>query len=146
MRGPAPHGRCVRSGARIWWIPPPRCMRSEHWKEPSRLYSQDSQQVLIFFGVESGVAFNVLTTGLFRIQQSSHASAPTLCLRESRICEIDFVLKKISAENQSREGRKFPSSPATAKITKVGLQLHFGWAHAHPGNRLSNLKILARYL
>ena len=41
---------------------------------------------------------------------------------------------------------KFPSSPATAKITKVGLQLHFGWAHAHPGNRLSNLKILARYL
>ena len=44
------------------------------------------------------------------------------------------------------EERKFPSSPATAKITKVGLQLHFGWAHAHPGNRLSNLKILARYL
>jgi hypothetical protein len=44
------------------------------------------------------------------------------------------------------EERKFPSSPATAKITKVGIQLHFGWAHAHPGNRLSNLKILARYL
>jgi hypothetical protein len=35
------------------------------------------------------------------------------------------------------EERKFPSSPATAKITKVGLQLHFGWAHAHPGNRLT---------
>ena len=45
-----------------------------------------------------------------------------------------------------REERKFPSSPATAKITKVGLQLYFGWAHAHPGNRLSNLIILARYL
>ncbi len=45
-----------------------------------------------------------------------------------------------------REERKFPSSPATAKITKVGLQLHFGWAHAHPGDCLSNLKILARYL
>jgi hypothetical protein len=47
-----------------------------------------------------------------------------------------------------REERKFPSSPATAaKITKVGhIQLYFGWAHTHPGNRLSNLKILARYL
>ena len=44
------------------------------------------------------------------------------------------------------EERKFPSSPATAKITKVGIQLHFGWAHAHPGNCLSNLKILARYI
>ncbi len=50
------HGRCVRSGARIWWIPPPRCVRSEHWKESSRLYSRDSQQAL-FFGVKSGVAF-----------------------------------------------------------------------------------------
>ena len=29
--------------------PPPRCMRPEHWKEPSRLYSRDSQQVLIFW-------------------------------------------------------------------------------------------------
>jgi hypothetical protein len=34
-----------------------------------------------FFGVESEVASNVLTTGLFRIQQSSHESASTLCQR-----------------------------------------------------------------
>ncbi len=38
-----------------------------------------------FFGVESGVAFNVLTTGLFRIQQSSHESASTLCLSEHQV-------------------------------------------------------------
>lgn len=38
-----------------------------------------------FFGVEFGVAFNVLTTGLFRIQQSSHASASTLCLPEHQV-------------------------------------------------------------
>ena len=44
------------------------------------------------------------------------------------------------------EERKFLSSPANAKITKEGLQLHFRWAHAHPGNRLSNLKILTMYL
>ena len=37
------------------------------------------------------------------------------------------------------EERNFSSSPATAKITKVGLQLHFGWAHVHPGNHISNL-------
>jgi hypothetical protein len=35
------------------------------------------------------------------------------------------------------EEQKFPSS--CAKITKVGLQLHFGWATVHPGNRLSNI-------
>ncbi len=38
-----------------------------------------------FFGVESGVAFNVLTTGLFRIQQSSYKSASTLCLSEHQV-------------------------------------------------------------
>jgi len=38
-----------------------------------------------FFRVESGVAFNVLTTGLFRIQQSSHASASTLCLSKHQV-------------------------------------------------------------
>jgi len=63
-----------------------------------------------------------------------------------------LLVQKIIAEvagdwtNLVGEERKFPSSPATAKITKVGIQLHFGWAHAHPGNRLSNLKTLARYL
>jgi hypothetical protein len=44
-----------------------------------------------------------------------------------------------------REERKFPSSPVTAKITS-GPQLHFGWGHGQPGNCLSYLKILARYL
>jgi hypothetical protein len=78
------NGRCVRSGARIWWTPPPRCMRSEHWKESSRLYFWDCQQSLIF-GVESGEAFNVLTTDLFQIQQSSHESASTLCLSEHQV-------------------------------------------------------------
>jgi hypothetical protein len=42
------------------------------------------------------------------------------------------------------EERKFPSSPATAKITKVGLQLHFGWAHVHPGNRLTGIRLWAQ--
>ena len=32
------------------------------------------------------------------------------------------------------EERKFPSSPALQKLLS-GPQLHFGWGHAHPGNR-----------
>ncbi len=66
-----------------------------------------------FFGVEFGVAFNVLTTGLFRIQQSSHASASTLCHRESTIvlyCRYGIYLRKISSfplVELSRPGRGF---------------------------------------
>ncbi len=53
---------------------------------------------------------------------------------------LRFFMWSARAQRQlAREERKFPSSPSTAKITKVGLQLHFGWAHAHPGNRISNL-------
>ncbi len=67
----------------------------------------------------------------------------------SSLCLSYYLTKKHTQLYNTllREGRKYPSSPATAIFfTKVGLQLHFGWAHAHPGNRLSNLKILARYL
>jgi len=63
--------------------PPPRCMRSEHWKESSRLYSRDSQQVLVF-GVESGVAFNVLTTGLFRIHSQVTSQLPRYAYRNTK--------------------------------------------------------------
>ncbi len=50
------------------------------------------------------------------------------------------------APSQKGFGGPLNSLNLTAKITIVGLQLHFGWAHAHPGNRISYLKILARYL
>ncbi len=51
-----------------------------------------------------------------------------------------LLVQKIIAEvagdwtNLVGEERKFPSSPATAKITKVGIQLHFG---AHCPKRLA---------
>ncbi len=94
------HGRCVRSGARIWWIPPPRCMRSENWKESSRLYSWDSQQVL-FFKYKSGVVLNVLTTGLFQIQQSSHKSSSTLCLPE---CQVKLAEQGVD-QDETKDAR-----------------------------------------
>jgi hypothetical protein len=34
------HGRCVRIGVRIWWIPPPRCVLLECCIGVSRSYSQ----------------------------------------------------------------------------------------------------------
>ena len=55
-----------------------------------------------FFGVESGVAFNVLTTGLFRIQQSSHASASTLCLPEHQV--------KLAEQGVDQDRTNCPSS------------------------------------
>ncbi len=57
------------------------------------------------------------------------------------LAAIDVLgaIKRFRSTGLQGEERKIPSSPATAKITKVGLQLHFGGAHAHPGNRISNL-------
>jgi hypothetical protein len=54
-------------------------------------------------------------------------------IRGTKIDQDRDLFSCINASGIVGEEQKFPSSPATAKITKVGLKLHFGWAHAHPG-------------
>jgi hypothetical protein len=77
-----------------------------------------------------------------------------ITFRHNRICGLDVAFKnnflgvfphfqknpEIEVSWESWVGAEISFFPATAKITKVGIQLHFGWAHAHPGNCF--LKIL----
>jgi len=49
-------------------------------------------------------------------------------------------------KNRWERSENFLLPQPLQKLLKWGIQLHFGWAHAHPGNRLSNLKILASYI
>jgi hypothetical protein len=65
--------------------PPPQDVWDRNIRRSPRDCTLGILNKFYFFGVESEVACNVLTTGLFRIQQSSHKSASTLCLSEHQV-------------------------------------------------------------
>ncbi len=85
-----------------------------------------------FFGVEFGVAFNVLTTGLFRIQQSSHASASTLCLPEHQV----KLAEQGVDQDRTKDAR--PCSTDTIRLSIVCPSL---WRKSEAANFPHTLKI-----
>jgi hypothetical protein len=71
--------KSVRSGALGSGGSPPKMYEIGTLEGVLEIVLSGFSTISNFFGVESEVASNVLTTGLFRIQQSSHESASTLC-------------------------------------------------------------------
>jgi hypothetical protein len=81
-----------------------------------------SKQIQTLLGHFYAVLFAIIVLKKYR---------PTYLSRLFRGGQLKTPVKLVCL----KRGAEISFFPSHAKNTEVGLQLHFGWAHAHPGNR-----------